>query len=95
MKLISSAALVAIQAGDIAEAVNKLEKALARTDGCVLRGSPDGNGKVETGSPIAAPCSIYMAISAPRRMANAILGPVARPWKLPTWSTLKTNHEIA
>jgi len=65
MKLISSAALVAIQAGDIAEAVNKLEKALARTDGCVLRGSPDGNGKVETGSPIAAPCSIYMAISAP------------------------------
>ena len=68
MKLISSAALVAIQASDIAAAVNKLEKALARTDGCVLRGSPDGNSKVETGSPIAAPSSISMAISAPRKM---------------------------
>ena len=40
-----SQAVVAIQAGDFAEAVNKLEKALARTDGCALRSSPDGNGK--------------------------------------------------
>ena len=37
-------AIVALQAGDDAEAINKLEKAIARTDGCVLRGVPDGNG---------------------------------------------------
>ena len=29
---------------DTAKAIDKLEKALERTDGCVLRGSPDGNG---------------------------------------------------
>ena len=39
-----SQAVVAIQQGDISEAINKLDKALLRTDGCVLRGSPDGNG---------------------------------------------------
>lgn len=39
-----SQAVVAIQAGDLATAIDKLEKALIRTDGCVLRGSPDGNG---------------------------------------------------
>jgi len=33
-----------IQDGDIPVAIDKLEKALIRTDGCVLRGSPDGNG---------------------------------------------------
>ena len=39
-----SQAIVALQAGDVEEAINKLEKAISRTDGCVLRGSPDGNG---------------------------------------------------
>jgi hypothetical protein len=37
-------ATVAIQEGDIPEAVDKLQKAIARTDGCVLRGIPDGDG---------------------------------------------------
>jgi hypothetical protein len=39
-----SQAVTAIQAGDLAEATDKLRKALIRTDGCVERGSPDGNG---------------------------------------------------
>ena len=39
-----SEAIVAIQEDDIETAIDKLEKALARTDGCVLRGAPDGNG---------------------------------------------------
>ena len=64
MKLISSAALVAIQAGDIAEAVNKLEKALARTDGCVLRGSPDGNGNRDWITDCSAQFDIYGDLSA-------------------------------
>ena len=37
-------AVIALQAGDIAEAINKLNKAIIRTDGCALRGSVDGNG---------------------------------------------------
>ena len=37
-------ATVAIQEGDLAEAINKLQKALSRTDGCVLRSAPDSNG---------------------------------------------------
>jgi hypothetical protein len=37
-------AILAIQEGDLATAVDKLQKAMARTDGCVLRGAPDGNG---------------------------------------------------
>lgn len=37
-------AVEAINAGDIAAAVDKLQKALERTDGCALRGTPDGNG---------------------------------------------------
>lgn len=37
-------ATVAIQVGDLAEAINKLQKAISRTDGCVLRGAPDGIG---------------------------------------------------
>ena len=39
-----SQATIAIQDGDLAEAVNKLQKAILRTDGCVLRGAPDGGG---------------------------------------------------
>lgn len=37
-------AIAALQAGDLTEARNKLVQAIGRTDGCVLRGSPDGNG---------------------------------------------------
>ena len=36
-----SQAIQAIQEGEIDEAIGKLEKAIERTDGCVLRGSPD------------------------------------------------------
>lgn len=34
----------AIQAGDTAEAVDKINKCIARTNGCAENGSPDGNG---------------------------------------------------
>ncbi len=37
-------AIAALQAGDVQEAINKLNKAISRTDGCVLRGAPDGSG---------------------------------------------------
>lgn len=37
-------AAVAIADGDVTLAISKLEQALRRTDGCVLRGSPDSNG---------------------------------------------------
>jgi hypothetical protein len=33
-----------IQGGKVDKAIADLEKAIARTDGCALRGSPDGNG---------------------------------------------------
>jgi hypothetical protein len=38
-------AMVAIQDGDIAAAIDKLEKAIVRADGCALRGEPDGTGR--------------------------------------------------
>ena len=34
----------AMQADDLATAIDKLQNAMERTDGCVLRGAPDGNG---------------------------------------------------
>lgn len=37
-------AIQQIQKGNIAQALMKLNEAIERTDGCVLRGSPDGNG---------------------------------------------------
>ena len=40
-----SQAVAAIQTGDIDQAVAKLEEAISRTDGCTLRGAPDGNGQ--------------------------------------------------
>ncbi|MDH3492167.1 MAG: PKD domain-containing protein [Acidobacteriota bacterium] len=40
-----SQAIAALQDDDVAKAIDKLEKAIERTDGCALRGSPDGNGK--------------------------------------------------
>ncbi|MDH3647537.1 MAG: PKD domain-containing protein [Gammaproteobacteria bacterium] len=39
-----SQAMLAIQEEDPTEAIQKLEKSIARTDGCALRGAPDGNG---------------------------------------------------
>lgn len=33
-----------LQSGDIADARHKLQETISRTDGCALRGSPDGNG---------------------------------------------------
>ncbi len=40
-----SKAVQEIQKGKPDEAIKKLNKVIERTDGCVLRGSPDGNGK--------------------------------------------------
>lgn len=37
-------AVLAIQQGDYDAAIDKLTQAISRTDGCVLRGAPDGNG---------------------------------------------------
>jgi hypothetical protein len=37
-------AMSAVGKGKINTAIDKLEKAIARTDGCALRGAPDGNG---------------------------------------------------
>jgi hypothetical protein len=37
-------ATVALQSENTTQAANRLEQAIARTDGCALRGSPDGNG---------------------------------------------------
>ena len=37
-------ALTALQAGDVLEARSKLAQAIERTDGCVARGAPDGQG---------------------------------------------------
>lgn len=37
-------AVVAMHADDLVTAIDKLQKAMERTDGCVLRGAPDGNG---------------------------------------------------
>jgi len=39
-----SQAVIALQSDDVTEAINKLEKSILRTDGCVLRGFPDGKG---------------------------------------------------
>ena len=39
-----SHAVVALQTGDLDGARKQLEHAISRTDGCVLQGSPDGNG---------------------------------------------------
>ena len=39
-----SQAITAIQGGDVDMALRKIDDAIARVDGCVLRGEPDGNG---------------------------------------------------
>jgi len=35
---------VALQKGMVSTAIDKLQKSIERTDGCILRGAPDGNG---------------------------------------------------
>ena len=52
-------AISKIQSGDIAGAIDKLEKAIARTDGCALNGSPDGNG---SGRDWITDCDAQLAI---------------------------------
>ena len=37
-------AVVALEEGDLVEARHYLQQAISRTDGCALRGAPDGNG---------------------------------------------------
>ena len=38
-------AMKQLQKGKVSKAIDDLNKAIERTDGCALRGSPDGNGK--------------------------------------------------
>jgi hypothetical protein len=52
-------ALVALQNGNTGGALDKIEKALDRMDGCVLRGAPDGNGP---GRDWIVDCSAQLAI---------------------------------
>jgi hypothetical protein len=65
-------AIVAIQVGDLAEAIDKLEKSLSRTDGCVLRGSPDGNG---SGRDWITDCTAQMMIYDSLHLALTTLTP--------------------
>ena len=39
-----SQSIVALQKDDVPKSIDKLEKTIERTDGCVLRGAVDGNG---------------------------------------------------
>lgn len=52
-------ALAALQIGDVDEAGSKLRQAIERTDGCALRGSPDGNG---SGRDWVTDCSAQMTL---------------------------------
>ena len=65
-------ATVAIQEGDIAEAINKLQKALSRTDGCVLRGEADSNGP---GRDWITDCGVQMMVYESLDLALAALTP--------------------
>ena len=60
-------AVTALQQGDTAEAISKLEQALERTDGCILRGGPDGNG---SGRDWVIDCGAQTAIY--QRLAEAV-----------------------
>ena len=65
-------ATVAIQEGDFDEAIDKLEQALARTDGCQLRGTPDGNGP---GRDWITDCTAQAAVYASLSSALEALSP--------------------
>jgi hypothetical protein len=52
--------IAALQASNTATAISKLQNALERTDGCVLRGAVDGNGP---GRDWVTDCSAQVAIS--------------------------------
>ncbi len=65
-------ACAALQAGDIDKALNKIGKTLRRTDGCVLRGAPDGNGP---GRDWITDCDDQVVVYALLILAEAILSP--------------------
>jgi len=56
-----------------ATAIDKIEKAIERTDGCVLRGSPDGNG---SGMDWITDCSAQAEVY---RLLNEALGALTAP----------------
>ena len=54
-----------IQKGKLGKAIADLEKAIARTDGCALRGAPDGNGAgMDWVTTCSAQASIYNSLVA-------------------------------
>jgi hypothetical protein len=60
-----SQAIQALALGDIAEAIQKLKNAIMRTDGCALRGEPDGNGSGRDWiTDCAAQSPTYLALKA-------------------------------
>jgi cytidyltransferase-like protein len=65
-------AIAALQSGDLAEARHKLAQAIERTDGCTLRGAPDGSGP---GRDWITDCGAQMALYDDLSMALAVLGP--------------------
>jgi hypothetical protein len=67
-----SQAVVAIQEGDLEKARDKLQKTIERTDGCTLRGSPDGNGPGRDWiTDCAAQAEVYEAL----QVALALIAP--------------------
>lgn len=67
-----SQAVTANQTGDFAQQVRKLEDALSRTDGCILRGSPDVTGP---GRDWVGDCTAQASVYGPLRAAlDALLG---------------------
>ncbi len=65
-------ALSALRAGDTDETVSKLRHAIERTDGCVLRGAPDGNG---SGRDWVTDCAAQAAIYEKLNAALSVLSP--------------------
>ena len=67
-----SQAITAIQGGDVDMALRKIDDAIARTDGCVLRGEPDGNGP---GRDWITDCGDQAVVYALLILAEAALSP--------------------
>jgi N-acetylneuraminic acid mutarotase len=65
-------AIAALQADDMTEARQKLTKAIERTDGCVLRGAPDGSGP---GRDWVTDCEAQRALYEQLQSALNALGP--------------------
>jgi hypothetical protein len=67
-----SHAVIALQKGKRGEARHEIEHAIARTDGCALRGTPDGNGP---GRDWITTCSAQEQVYTPLIAALAAITP--------------------